>query len=114
MVGDGLNDGPGFDRAYCTATPAVDHPSIPGRSDFYFLGSGIGAVGEALRTARSLRRVTRGNLALAISYNLIAVPLAFLGMVTPVVAAVLMPASSLLVVSLTAFRLSDRRLRCRS
>jgi Cu2+-exporting ATPase len=106
MVGDGLNDAPGLDAAACTATPAVDHPSLPGRADFYFLGSGIGAVREALFAARRLRRVVRGNLAVALVYNAGALAACYLGLVTPVVAAVLMPASSILVVSLTARRLS--------
>lgn len=106
MVGDGLNDAPGLDAAACTATPAVDHPSLPGRADFYFLGSGIGAVREALFAARRLRRVIRGNLAVALVYNAGALAACYLGLVTPVVAAVLMPASSILVVSLTARRLA--------
>lgn len=111
MVGDGINDGPGFDAAYCTATPAVDHPSLPGRSDFYFLGTGIGAVREALVAARRLRRVTRDNLLVAVAYNLIALTLCFAGVVTPLAAAVLMPLSSIAIVTLTATRLADGRNR---
>jgi len=110
MVGDGLNDGPGLEAATCAATPAVDHPSLPSRADFYFMGEGMAAVRRALLAARRLRSVVRGNLTLAIAYNALALALCYLGLVTPVVAAILMPVSSVSVVTLTSFRLSGRRL----
>jgi Cu2+-exporting ATPase len=110
MVGDGLNDSPSFEAALCAATPAVDRPVLPGKADFYFLGDGIAAIGRSLRAARHLRKVVRDNLAIAIIYNLGAVGLCLAGLVTPVVAAILMPVSSISVVSLTALRLSARRL----
>jgi Cu2+-exporting ATPase len=108
MVGDGLNDGPGLATAFCAATPAVEHPSVPARSDFYFLGEGIAAVRNALDAAHRLRATIRLNLLIAGLYNAIALTLCFLGWVTPVVAAVLMPVSSVLLVSLTAGRLMGR------
>ena len=105
MVGDGLNDGPAFDAAFATATPAIEHPAMPGRADFYFLGEDVAAVRRALATAVRLRRVIRGNLAFALGYNALALGLAFSGRVTPLVAAVLMPASSALVIYLTLLRM---------
>jgi Cu2+-exporting ATPase len=111
MVGDGLNDGPSFDVAHCAGTPAVDCASLSGRSDFYFLGAGLDAVRSSLSLARRLRRVVRDNLVIAGVYNAAALTLCFAGVVTPVVAAVLMPASSVAVVALTSLRLSERRLR---
>jgi Cu2+-exporting ATPase len=110
MVGDGLNDSPSFEAALCAATPAVDRPVLPGKADFYFLGDGIAAIRRSLLAARHLRKVVRDNLAIAILYNLGAVALCLAGLVTPVVAAILMPISSVFVVSLTAIRLSSRRL----
>ncbi len=110
MVGDGLNDSPSFAAALCAATPAVDRPVLPGKADFYFLGDGIGAIGRALAAAGDLRRVVRDNLLLAVLYNLGAVGLCLAGRVTPVVAAIIMPLSSVTVVSLTALRLAGRRL----
>ena len=110
MVGDGLNDSPSFAAALCAATPAVDRPVLPGKADFYFLGDGIAAIRRSLLAARHLRRVVRDNLAIAILYNLGAVALCLAGLVTPVVAAILMPISSISVVTLTALRLSSRRL----
>ncbi len=108
MVGDGINDAPSFRAAYCTATPAVDRPHLPARADVYYLGDGIAAVARALGAARRLRRVVWGNIAFAVAYNAVALALAFAGAVTPVLAAVLMPASSLTVVGHTILRLSGR------
>ena len=110
MVGDGLNDSPSFAAAHCAATPAIDRPVLPGKADFYFLGDGIAALRWALRSASQLRHVVRDNLILAVIYNLVAVSLCFAGLVTPVVAAIMMPLSSVTVVGLTAYRLSGRRL----
>jgi Cu2+-exporting ATPase len=110
MVGDGLNDSLSFEEALCTATPAVDRPALPGKADFYFLGDGIAALRRALGASVRLRRVVRDNLLLAAAYNFLAVGLCFAGVVTPLVAAVLMPLSSVAIVSLTAWRLTGRRL----
>ncbi len=109
MVGDGLNDAPSFAAALCAATPAVDRPVLPGKADFYFFGDGLQALRWSLSAAHGLRRVTRTNLILAVAYNLVALSLALAGLVTPVVAAILMPVSSVGVVALTAWRLSERR-----
>ena len=106
MVGDGLNDSPSFEVAFCAATPAVDRPVLPGKADFFFLGDGIAAIGRSLTAARRLRRVVRDNLVIAVLYNFLAVGLCLAGLVTPVVAAILMPISSIAVVSLTGIRLS--------
>ncbi|MCP4572172.1 MAG: HAD family hydrolase [bacterium] len=110
MVGDGLNDSPSFEAALCAATPAVDRPVLPGKADFFFLGDGIAAIRRSLQAAHHLRRVVRDNLAIAILYNVAAVGLCLAGLVTPVVAAIIMPVSSVTVVSFTALRLSGRRL----
>jgi Cu2+-exporting ATPase len=109
MVGDGLNDAPSIAAALCAATPAVDRPVLPGKADFYFFGDGLAAVRWSLAAARRLRRIVRTNLAIAVAYNAVALALALAGLVTPVVAAILMPTSSVGVVALTAWRLSERR-----
>lgn len=109
MVGDGLNDSLSFDAAWCAGTPAVDRAVLPQKADFYYLGDGVAAVRRALLAAAHLSRVQRGNLWFAGAYNALAVGLCLAGVVTPVVAAVLMPLSSLTVVSITTIRLSARR-----
>ncbi len=109
MVGDGINDAPAFDAASCAATPAVDRPGLPARSDLFFLGDGVSAVRVTLDWARRLSSVIRTNLVLALVYNAAVVALCFAGLVGPLVAAVLMPLSSLCFLSLTTLRLSARR-----
>ncbi len=108
MVGDGINDAPAFDASYCAATPAVDRPSLPARADLFYLGDGVSAVRCTLHWARRLARVLRTNLVLAVAYNAVVVGLCFAGLVGPLTAAVLMPASSLVFLSLTALRLTGR------
>jgi Cu2+-exporting ATPase len=109
MVGDGLNDAPAFDAAWCSATPAIDRPQLPGRADFYFLGGGIAAVRRALIAARELDRTTRRALRFALLYNASAVLGCLLGLVGPLGAAVLMPVSSLALVLWTTLRIARRR-----
>lgn len=110
MVGDGINDAMSFNEATCTATPAVDRPALPARADFYFLGEGIGAVRRALEASRRLRAVVRDNILFALAYNAIALALCLAGLISPLLAAILMPASSLTVVGHTTWRLTGRRL----
>jgi Cu2+-exporting ATPase len=108
-VGDGLNDAGAFEESMCAATPAVDHAALPGRADFYYLGSGVSAVRAALAAAHRLRRVVRDDLVLAGAYNAVALALCFAGLVTPPVAAVLMPIGSLGILAVTAGRLTPGR-----
>jgi Cu2+-exporting ATPase len=110
-LGDGVNDALAFSRALCAGTPAIDRPVLPGRSDFFLLGDGIGALGAALRVARRLRATIRRNLALAIAYNAVTVTACFAGVMTPVRAAVAMPLSSLSILALTVASLSERSWR---
>ena len=108
FCGDGLNDAPAADRATCSGTPAVDRPFMPARSDFYYVTPGVATVGVALAAARKLGRVTRRNLAVAVAYNVAAVAIAYAGLMSPLLCAVLMPASSLSIVALTVVSLSRR------
>ena len=105
MIGDGINDALCFNQAYVAGTPAVHQPSLPARADFYFLGDGMSGVGSTIAAARRLRSVVKANLWTALIYNTAAVGFCAAGMVTPLVAAVLMPLSSLGVTALTMFRL---------
>ncbi|MCA8955705.1 MAG: HAD-IC family P-type ATPase [Planctomycetes bacterium] len=108
MVGDGLNDAPAFEAAWCAGSAGLDRPALPSRADFFFLGEGSAAVRLVLQGARRLHGVVLTNLWLAAAYNAIALTLCFGGAMTPLLCAVLMPASSLLLVWHTAVRLRPR------
>ena len=108
MIGDGINDGLAVERATCSGTPAIDRPFMPARSDFYFTTPGLRPVGLALRASRALGRVTRRNLIVAVAYNVVSVALAYAGLMSPLLCAVVMPVSSLSVVALTTVSLSPR------
>jgi len=108
FVGDGLNDTLALDRALVSGTPAVDRPFVPARADFFFITAGLAPIRLALRSARVLRRVVRRDLAIAVAYNAVAVGLALAGRMSPLLCAVLMPASSLTAVAATVASLSPR------
>ncbi len=108
MLGDGLNDGPALEAAYCAGTPAVDRPVLPARCDFYYCGIGSGAVTATLSVANAFRRVVKSNLVLAALYNAFVLVLSFAGLMSPLVCAVVMPLSSILLVSHTILRLRRR------
>jgi Cu2+-exporting ATPase len=99
MVGDGLNDGPAMKRAMVAMAPASATDVSQLTADLVFFGDGLMAVPAAIDAARRTMAVVRQNFGLAIGYNLLAVPLAVAGVVTPLIAALAMSGSSLLVVA---------------
>lgn len=104
MIGDGINDVAALASAHASLAPISAADISQAQSDAVFLGDSLAPVALMLRTARRARSAMRQNLALAIVYNAIAVPVAMAGFVTPLIAAAAMSGSSILV-TLNALRL---------
>ncbi|MBW8783069.1 MAG: cadmium-translocating P-type ATPase [Novosphingobium sp.] len=98
MVGDGLNDGPALAAADASIAPASASDVGRQAADLVFLSDSLLAIPRAVVTARRTMRVVRQNFAMAIGYNVLAVPLAIAGQLTPLLAAAAMSTSSLLVI----------------
>jgi Cu2+-exporting ATPase len=105
MVGDGLNDAPSLAKAHVSMSPGTAADASQAAADFVIQGQSLGLVREAYDVSRAARRRIFENFAFAVLYNVLAVPLAALGLVTPMIAAAAMSGSSM-IVTLNALRLA--------
>ncbi len=105
MVGDGLNDAAALALAHVSMAPGSAADVSQLAADMVLRSDALLPILEAICVARKARALVLQNFALAALYNVIAVPVAALGLITPLLAAAAMSSSSLLV-SLNALRLA--------
>jgi Cu2+-exporting ATPase len=103
MIGDGLNDAGALSLAHASLAPGGAIDVSQSASDAVFSG-GLESILTILKVSKSAKRTMLQNFGLAAGYNLIAVPIAVCGLVTPLIAAIAMSASSL-IVTLNALRI---------
>lgn len=103
FLGDGANDSLAVEAALCSGSPVTGRNFLEHRADFYFLGSSLRFVPELLAVARTRRRAVSTAFAFASLYNLGAVSLALTKMMSPLLAAVLMPLSSVITLAIVSF-----------
>lgn len=104
MVGDGLNDTPVLSAATIAMSPSSAIDMAQNAASIIFSGQKLWPIIEAYNMAKDSQIKIKQNFVLAIVYNIFAVPLAVMGLVTPLIAAIAMSSSSLIVIA-NSFRL---------
>ena len=105
MLGDGINDAAALALAHVSAAPDDGTDLAQTAADLVLRSENLAALPAAIRTARLAQTLVRQNIGLSLGYNALAIPLACLGYVTPLLAAVVMASSSIIVI-LNALRAS--------
>ncbi|MCA3560466.1 MAG: cadmium-translocating P-type ATPase [Aestuariivirga sp.] len=99
MVGDGINDAPALAAGYTSMAPSSASDIGRTAAETVWMGESAAAVANAVKIGRRTQRIAKENFVLAVGYNVLAVPLAMAGFVSPLVAAVAMSTSSIIVIA---------------
>ncbi|MDP0498866.1 MAG: heavy metal translocating P-type ATPase metal-binding domain-containing protein [Verrucomicrobiota bacterium JB022] len=105
FIGDGANDSLAFDAAAVRGTPVVDRGLLEAKADFYFLGRNLGGLLTLLDIEHRRRRAVQAVFAFAVCYNLVAIALCLAALMNPLLAAILMPLSSLVTIGIVSWRM---------
>lgn len=108
-LGDGANDSLAFDAAYVTGTPVTDRSLLESKADFYTLGAGLSFLPQMFSLATARAHGVRNAFLFALLYNLSVIAISLYGQMNPLLAAILMPLSSLVSLAIVALSLRNRR-----
>jgi Cu2+-exporting ATPase len=103
-IGDGANDALAFEKATVRGTPATPHGLLQDKADFYFTGRSLAGLLQLFRIQKMRHQAVVTAFGFAVSYNIVVVAIALAGHMHPLLAAILMPLSSLASISLVALR----------
>ncbi|MDW5317539.1 heavy metal translocating P-type ATPase [Rhizobium sp. PL01] len=110
MIGDGVNDAAALKCAHVSMAPSSASEIGRAGTDFIFQGESLAAVSATLETVMRANGIIRQNFGLAILYNVVSLPIALAGLATPLMAAIAMSTSSIIVVA-NALRLRSGEIK---
>lgn len=108
MIGDGANDSIAFQQAICRGTPVVDRSILEASADFFFFGRSLRSLPKLFQVAAMRRRNIRSVFIASVLYNGLAVCICLSGYMHPLLAAILMPLSSVAILSLACLGYKER------
>lgn len=113
MIGDGLNDAPAMMQASVGIAVSDSTATIVPACSMVIPAGKLQLLAQILSYTNSLHRIIVGLFVFTMAYNIVVISLALMGMITPILAAILMPLNSLLVIAVSVFgaRLLGRRLK---
>ncbi|AIF80682.1 cation transport ATPase [endosymbiont of Acanthamoeba sp. UWC8] len=106
MIGDGLNDSPALKRAHASMSPSSAIDLSQNIADIVFQ-SNLKAILQSINTAKKSNVLVKQNFIISFIYNIVSIPIAAFGFITPLFAAITMSVSSICVI-LNSLRLNKK------